>query len=502
VPFQLSHPRNVLKNERRGNPANQTDDVLGPLIEGNFPVLTDGTFESFLAAFNKRCNYHTDQCADPKIIAASKKLLNQLVPDQLPLIEWTKDTFLTWLKQFEPAKQVRLIAAVERFPLFRQSEYGAKDVFEKVELLMKRHDPEFAGRIVNASTDLHNALSGPILSECLKRLVKCAALDADAGISKVTVRIAYGATPQDFVQYIDGDGPFIAADYTANDKMQVADVSMIERDYAVRLGMPIWIAKATLRANKYSVTSRKFGLKASLANQLPSGSTSTTFRNSIWNATIFYAWAKRFGLHIIALILGDDMLAMSKNGRLPKRASRSYAHHANLARMKAKVFVYSHLVDCDFLSRHFVPSASGHLVIPKFGKAFGRFNARSNNGNITHQEYIAGKSLSYAYEFRHSRPMCNLFLERFVATGMPLNSVPVNTFTYSFRSLVLNQGVSGAMSAIRNASELTNDDMTCYTHYRYGKFFSEVLKDLEELLFGDTHLSELRAATYLVADIY
>jgi len=241
VRLDVNFQRSALKDEQRALSRYQRETVLGPLFQDNHPVLTDGSFSSFLSAFNKRCNYHSNSRADPYIVKSSIRLLKRIVPEPLPTIEWTKDLFDAWLPQFEKPKQRRLIKALDRFAAFTQNEFSTKDVFEKVELLLKRHDPEWAGRIVNASTDLHNALSGPIIQECLKRLVASATHDASQG-HKATVQIAYGEVPQNFVQFVEGEGPFIEADFSSNDKLQVRDVGQLEHRWAVRLGMPPWLA--------------------------------------------------------------------------------------------------------------------------------------------------------------------------------------------------------------------------------------------------------------------
>jgi hypothetical protein len=502
VKLEVNPQRSALRDEQRALSRHQRETVLGPLFEDNHPVLTDGTFSSFLSAFNKRCNYHSESRADPYIVKSSVKLMRRMIPQPLPTVEWTKDLFDAWLPQFEPPKQRRLVKALDRFAAFTNSEFSTKDVFEKVELLMKRHDPEWAGRIVNASTDLHNALSGPVIQECLKRLVESAKVDA-AGGHKTTVQIAYGEVPQTFVQVVEGEGPFIEADFSSNDKLQVKDVGQLEYRWAVRLGMPSWLAGCILQANSYRAQSRKFGVSAKLKYQLPSGSTSTTFRNSIWNSSIFYSWARRFGIHSNAVVLGDDMLARITNGLIPRRARRDYEHFATLARMKAKVHVRECLVDCEFLSRCFVPTCLGHLMIPKLGKALGRFNARGNPNDISHQAYIAGKSLSYAYEFRHYKPFAQMFLQRFLATDQSYHSLPPGLLSFNYRQAIdLFGGRSAVLRHINDCDSASDDEFCQFVWHRYGKFRVEAVQDLEDLLFGNSDLPIDRADPYLRADVW
>jgi hypothetical protein len=503
VRMTVNFQGSALKDEQKALSRYQRETVLGPLFEDNHPVLTDGSFQSFLSAFNKRCNYHSESRADPYIVKTSIKMLKRMVPEPLPVVEWTKDLFDAWIPQFEPPKQRRLVKALDRFAAFTQSEFSTRDVFEKCELLMKRHEPDWAGRIINASTDLHNALAGPIIQECLKRLVASAKVDSANDKNKVTVQIAYGEVPQTFVSEIEGEGPFVESDFSANDKLQVKDVGQLEYRWAVRLGMPAWLAGCILQANSYSVQSRKFGVRAKLRYQLPSGSTSTTFRNSIWNLSILCSWARRFGICLKSIILGDDMLARITNGRLPKRARREYEHFAKLACMKAKCKIRKALVDCEFLSRCFVPTCHGHVLLPKLGRAFGRFNARGNPNDISHQAYIAGKSLSYAYEFRYYKPFASFFLERFLVTRESYHSLPIRLLSYNFREAI---GFFGSRSAvlghIESCDSITDDEFCQFSWHRYGKFGSEVLEDVDHLLFGDDDLPIDRAVPYLLADVW
>jgi len=503
VPFSYDNVYSMEKDNKRKQTRNMPHDILGPLFEHNAPVLTDGSFQSFLAAFNKRVNYNNDQRCHKDVRKASAKLLDQTVPMQLPEIIWDRELFHEWNSEFKPSKQERMIKALDKIALYRDSEFGAKEVFEKVELLMKRHDPSWAGRIVNASSDIHNCISGPIIKECLKRLVKSFDLARDSGKNSMNFTVAYAKDPSEFVGHVDGDGPFIECDFSSNDKLQVADVVQLEVLWMVRLGAPAWLAGCLLRANHYRVINRKFGVKAKVKNQLPSGSTSTTFRNSIWNSTIFFTFGSRYGLKADTLILGDDMLSRMRNGRIPRRAARSYEYIAKLARMSAKVKVHTHLVQCEFLSRRFVPTAYGHRMIPKLGKAFGRFNARANNSQISDDEYIAGKSLSYAYEFRYYRPICKLFLLRFQGCVTPIEKVRRELLSYNLRLAVGSASLADSAKVLYNISEpISDDDFTAYSDFTYGKWKSEVIEDLTDLLFGDVDLSLERSQPYLMADVW
>jgi hypothetical protein len=337
----------------------------------------------------------------------------------------------------------------------------------------------------------------------LKRLTKCFNLARDTGKHKCDYTIAYADVPQTFVPYVDGEGLFIECDFSSNDKMQVADVVQLETVWMERLGAPRWLCECILRANHYSVINRKYGVKAKVKHQLPSGSTSTTFRNSIWNSSIFHTFALRFGIRASTVILGDDMLSRMKNGRIPRRAARSYEHIATLAHMSAKVKVHTHLCQCEFLSRRFVPTAYGHRMIPKLGKAFGRFNARANNTQISDDEYMAGKSLSYAYEFRYYRPICKLFLDRFAGCDTPIERVRRELLSYNLRLAVGSGTIESEAKRLYNISEpISDDDFSQFSDFIYGKWRTDVLEDLERLLFGNSDLDLEVCQPYLQADVW
>jgi len=204
------------------------------------------------------------------------------------------------------------------------------------------------------------------------------------------------------------------ADFSSNDKFQCSDVMLLEVVLMRLLGCPEWFVRLHLKSNKFTVKSKKQGISANLENQLPTGATDTTFRNTFWNGCILWSFLRKSKIkRCRAVLMGDDMLAVLLG--VSKYAVRVYESIASEAQMEAKVKRHKQLYTATFLSKFFVPTSYGrHLTVPILGKALGRFNMRANrNESVSDHAYMAGKSVGYAYEFRFIPCLRNIFLERF-----------------------------------------------------------------------------------------
>jgi hypothetical protein len=400
---------------RFGIPANVDNTTLpvvqgGPLLEGFHPVVPDNGYHNFLAAFRKRCNYFNASRATPRIISSSIKLIDLVCPTSMPSFEWTEDRFEFWLLKFDPEKQARMRKAVESFETSTIKDYSSKEIFVKTEALLVQHKPNWAPRVIYKGSDVYNALSGPIFCELMMRLDSL--FEAMKGPYKF--KVAYKKTPTEYVPFLDAaKGEFVESDFSANDMKQCADVMMLELMFMRRLGCPEWFIRLHSKTNHFVVKNRKHGVSATLDNQLPTGATDTTFRNSFWNACILYAFLDTIDAkECHALILGDDMLARVVG--LRRYAVRTYENVAKEALMDAKVKRHRALVDCSFLSKLFIPTYGGHFTVPLLGKNLAKFNMRANlNQGLSDAAYFAGKSIGYAYEFRFVPDLRDLFLARF-----------------------------------------------------------------------------------------
>jgi hypothetical protein len=447
-----------------------------------------------LAAFDKRCNFYTNRRADRKVVRGSLNLLSRLCPEALEPVEWTPELFRSWNAQFSAEKQARHMKV---YPLVAEctvKQFTDKQIFVKVEALLKRRDPNWAPRVIYQSSDLHNVILGPVMGACTKRMFK--AMDQETDPRKVVYCGAYAKQTDDLCDFICGgavpDSIFIESDFSSNDKTQVRDVHLLEIQWLRRLGAPLWITSLMLHANSFAVRSNEFGLRARVTNQLPTGAQSTTFRNSLWNASIVETYANSLGLRGKCLILGDDMLFRLDNpmSRRTQQIRRSYEHVTKLACMVAKVKVFRHLSECTFLSKQFIMTDSGFVLVPKLGKALARFNARASaNEAVSDSSYLAGKALSCSYEFRHCPVLARLFYERYLQLVPPDADVSFDGLGWVAKGAFLRFGIKGVLRAIVNpTSKCSRDDMTRFYHYKYSMTATDVVELAMRFVFGEDDL--------------
>jgi len=482
------------------------EDVLGPIFEEDRPIITDTSPENFFAAVEKRVNYFSAAHAT-STYDASMHLLDEKVPERLDEVVWSQELFEEWNSHNAPSKQTKMVQAVEEFSRFTDKEFGKKDIFTKVEVLLKSHDPDWAGRLINNSSDMHNAISGPYLQACTKRLNSI--LDKDDADGKY--RMAYGSKTTDKVCDTFSNLPgeikhVIECDFSSNDMMQVKEAQLCEAEWLYRLGAPKWLTDVMTKANVYNVYNRTFQFSAVISYQLPSGSTSTTFRNCIWNMSIFHQFATRkIGKatkpnlnKYCVFVLGDDMIAVILESKFPVRErgrylmSREYEYVCNrLAKMKAKVKVHRSLPDAEFLSKCFCPTSKGMRMFPKL-RAFAKLNVRANlNPSLTNQDYMLGKLYSYAWEFRYLPLVRDALIGKATALEEAFNidilTVSEAALTYNFWKLAKETSRVEALSTmlVDDEDEITEDDINQFLHYRYGWFATDLEELLYDLLYGD-----------------
>jgi hypothetical protein len=408
VPVKLTDGTAYTRGERVGT---SIQGYLGPVIEDRIPYLTTTSRADFMSAFNKRVNYHTTARIERNVRLSAIMMMRKMVPVVMSTIQWDTALYRDWLGQFDTEKQRRMEIAYENAGLENLSDYSSKQIFTKIESLVK--DPEtVAPRVIFKGTDYYNMVSGPMFKVLMDRF-----LLLQDSLPEVKFRVAYRQHTPEIVSFLESKkcASYIEADFSANDKSQVADVMQLEIMFMRRLGAPQWFLDLHRQSNKFSAYNSKYGVSAIVENQLPSGCTDGTFRNTFWNLTIFYTWARKFRVEgALACFLGDDMIAGLP--RRVRRASRHYKSVASMARMEAKVTTSPSLHQCHFLSKHFVPVCRGenaHVMLPFIGKVLAKFNSRPNsNEAVSDDEYMAGKSLSHVYEHRYCKVLSDLFVER------------------------------------------------------------------------------------------
>jgi len=266
-------------------------DILGPLISQHIPVVPDGSRKNLLAAFDKRCNFYSAARLPLDYLVSNAELLHAVAPDAWDPLVYDRELFESWNYQFDSAKQARHLKAYGKISDATLRDFTDKEIFVKVEALLKRNDPDWAPRIIYQSTDLHNVLLGPVMWRCCKRMFSAFKQDTLSDVQRMG---AYAEDTPALVAHITANSQpgciYLESDFSSNDMTQVKDVHMLEVAWLERFGAPKWLTALMLVANSFRVSSRKHRVKASIENQLPTGAQSTTFRNTMWNLTLNYVF--------------------------------------------------------------------------------------------------------------------------------------------------------------------------------------------------------------------
>jgi hypothetical protein len=423
VPFEMSDGK--FSYEDAPNPINQ----MGALLADQVPVVTSNDFESFLAAFSKRSNFvqqGPEDDVDPDCFNEALNVINSIPDQDFPIWEETPEDIEAWLNTFDKGKRARMIAAADLISQVEAFELGKKDLSVKLEVLLKRDDPSWAPRIIYAGTDAMNRVTGPAMKEFMRRLMLCVSKHR---VGPCEVKLAYKTNDVDLCAFLAGQEPSDAptpsakdlpdgllkgtyeGDFSANDKEQRSRVAYIFDAWLAKLRMPMWLRTLFLEMEKFTVYNRRFGVKATLKYQLPTGTTATTGRNSCYNMTMFAVAARRQRIKFARIVvLGDDILARTS---CPFCISK-WKQVVDLFKMKLKGKQPALNGQATLLSRRLIFDTETPCMLPLIGKALARFNARASlNEAVSDSHYMAGKALSYAYEFRHVPQIRDAFLERY-----------------------------------------------------------------------------------------
>lgn len=434
------------------NPVNQ----LGPVHASCVPLVTSNDYNSFMAAFNKRSNFmqkETDDDIDDASFAEALAII-----DALPNLftEWDENDAdrSKWLAKFDKGKVLRMAAAYEQAPFATQSEIARKDLSVKIETLIKRDDPEWAPRVIYAGTDVFNAVTGPASCIVMERLVELTRVH-HVPIGPAMVEFAYKTDDVKLCKFLFDDSTLkdtIEGDFSRNDREQRSRVALIYDAWLSKLAMPQWFRTLLLDLEHYTVYNRRFGFKAQLAFQLATGTTSTTPRNSTYNATMFAVALSRQNKRARAVILGDDLLARINDRFDLDEWVKDVASFKMVLKAKAPQADGG----ATFLSRRIFANVDTPCMMPLLGKMLVRFNIRaSSNEDVSDSAYMAGKSLSYAYECRHVPFIRNFFMERYMMEG-DRDDVQLQDLTWFARTS--NLGVKEIVKAIADEKVVIDDD--------------------------------------------
>lgn len=424
------------------NPHNQ----CGPLLADQVPVVTGEDFDSFMAAFNKRCNVeHTDDIEDAEFITAMN--LIDSIECNFPAWDENPDDRAAWESKFDSSKVNRMRVSMQQIDQATHSYLGTKDLSVKKEVLLKRNDPEWAARVIYAGNDAFNSMTGPAMMAVMQRLEALLLHNVIGGVRYCT---AYKKTDTTLASFIEEKRHLyphvVEGDYSANDKHQREGVHLLFDCFLEKINMPYWLRRVFLENNKFKVRSFKLGVQATLKNQLPTGTTATTPRNTVYNLLMFSAACMQQRLTGVALVLGDDLLARVDRVMDLARWKETVARFKMVLKPKAPRMRGG----ATFLSKRLIAEVEHPCMVPLLGKALARFNARAiYKEDQTHSQYMAGKSLSYAYEFRHVPFLANFFMDRYYyedKSNMSMEELSWNTKTSgvtlsNIESTIINEPV-------------------------------------------------------------
>jgi hypothetical protein len=407
------------------DPVNQ----CGPLLCEQVPVATGNDYESFMAAFNKRCNFLATDDVDDDVFNEACDLVRAM-PDIFD-VEWDENDMDRdrWAAKFDHHKQRRMADAYHNIPHASVSYLGTKDLSVKQEILLKRNDPSWAPRIIYAGNDEFNTVTGPASMVAMERIDS---LFANGPLGEVEFMTAYKRDDVTLATFLSDDPELsypAEGDYSANDREQRARVALLFDVVLSKVRMPSWYRDLLLAMDTFRAQSRAYGLRATISHQLPTGTTITTARNSAYNACMFSVSCRRQGNRGKAVILGDDLLAMMLH------LMDKDEWIATVAKFKMKLKAAVPQFDCEatFLSKRIIASSDPPCMVPLLGKAIARFNARGIHCDaVSSSQYMAGKALSYAYEFRHVPFMRDFFLKRFELEDR--SNVRLDDLTWSART--------------------------------------------------------------------
>jgi hypothetical protein len=483
VPFTMSEGSHTLRTvDETANPINQ----LGAVVSGNVPVVTCNDFDSFLAAFNKRSNFKQAGPEDD-IDETSFKEACALI-DGLPDLfdDWDDNDHdrERWLSKFAPDKQLRMREGYQNIPGASASYIGTKDLSVKQEVLLKRYDTEWAPRLIYAGNDVFNAVTGPACMVVMERLVQ---LLNHSPVGPVEFKAAYKTDDVALCRFLS-DPKYtqsIEGDFSRNDREQRRKVAHLYDHWLAKLRLPNWFRFLLLKIESYKVQNKRYGFTSWLDYQLPTGTTSTTPRNTTYNITMFAVTCCRQRVRGKAVVLGDDLLA-TLNKRLCLDAWVATVASFKMV-LKPKVAPLDG--EATFLSRRLIFDVEEPCMVPLLGKMLVRFNVRgTNNDAITDSAYMAGKALSYAYECRHVPLLRDIFMARYAMEDSAL--VSLDDLTWFARSSGVHT-VQDVEQRIRDERVTISDDtFSWWTLTHYDLDLVEI-RDMFELVVLDPSMTVL-----------
>lgn len=370
-----------------------------------------------MAAFYKRCNFvqagKDDDIADREYISAIA-LIESLtqVHDLWDENEVDRER---WLRKFDAGKRARMEQAWADIPDATKRDIRNKTIMVKIEPLLKRGDTAWGPRAVYVGSDAHNALTGPGMMVAMERLVELTdCLNGGQMVGPVNVKFGYKTEDTTLMAHLVSDPTCtnpLEGDFSRNDREQRSRMADITSCWLRKLNFASWFIKCEHDSSEeYDIYLPAAGLKATANWCKPTGHTATTFGNCGINLIMFaVACLQNNVTKAMALILGDDIVAQT----LQVMPLKEWTACVDRFKMVLKAFAPDLEGGATFLSRRFFTYNDVPCMVPKIGKALARFNVRAcKNEAVTDDAYMAGKALSYGYEFRHVPTFREYFMRR------------------------------------------------------------------------------------------
>jgi hypothetical protein len=473
VPHELSEGK--FSYEDAVNPINQ----LGPVLRQAVPVATSNDFSSFMAAFNKRTNFEQasepggSDDIDPVVLKGALRLIETM--PQLESWDENDSDRSRWIDKFVERKQRAMKEAYSNIAWADPAYLGTKDLSVKQEILIKRDDPTWAPRVIYAGNDAFNAITGPASMVAMERLCRMSKLQALGGLE---VMYAYKTSDVELCNFIIDDRypQIFEGDFSRNDREQRSGVAVIYDAWLGKLGMPNWFRSLLFSLEHYKVQNKRFGFRARCKYALPTGTTSTTPRNSSYNYTMAAYHCHKARVRGKAVILGDDILkALDRPIQL-----RSWVDTVALFKMVLKAKRPELEGESTFLSRRLFVDVDQPCMVPLIGKMLVRFNCRGTmNDQCTDSQYMAGKALSYAYECRHVPFLRKYFLRRYKMEDA--EAVTLDDLTWFARTSGVD--LTNIVQAIESERHLVTDDQfECWLIQYYDCTLVEVSELFEAVI--------------------
>lgn len=466
-------------------PREDPDNILGTTYADMLPVVTDTQhFASFLAAVNKRSNHMQDRGMGKEQFDAAMAIINEIPDGLFPAWDENDADRQAWLSGFSPSKVADMEQGLEELQDATYEYLGTKDLSVKKEKLWdKRNDASWAPRVIYAGNRAFNAVTGPACKVIMQRMVELVSNDDHARrIGPIHAKFAYKTDDVSIGRFLMRDEECVftrEGDFSSNDKFQVQEVALLYDAWIAKLGMPQWFRTLLLKLEEYKVRSRHFEFQALLKYQLPTGTTSTTPRNSFYNLIMFAVTCRKHGVRKgYACILGDDILARLSD---PLCCSK-WADEVTAFCMKLKGSAPELHLHATLLSRRFIVRDTLAFAMPDFRKFVAGFNIRATlNEQLSDDVYMAGKALSFAYEFRHIPIIRDMLMEFFRSKSVDVGCIALEDLSWFTRS----SGISTPQDILER---IKREPVTCTEDEFIEAFIT--LYDLDEydLIDGLNHM--------------